>query len=216
MKPRLLALLALLLCGVPAFAQEDDDPPFFPYFGLEIGTGMAPIHTLSNVALVKRHIDLTEDGQAREYDGAWCPNLILSAVWHPELRWEYALTADLSWVHHQMIQYDSFGVDPQGRSRYDIHSYQNIGWKDSDFAAAVFFQIRRFWNPTQKVKLYSAFGGGMVLGGIDHFFSNDLIGIVPSITPIAVRFGTGPLKFFIENTYSPAATGFDLGLGWTF
>ena len=56
----------------------------------------------------------------------------------------------------------------------------------------------------------------MVLGGIDHFFSNDLIGIVPSITPIAVRFGTGPLKFFIENTYSPAATGFDLGLGWTF
>ena len=210
MKPRLLALLALLLCGVPAFAQEDDDPPFFPYFGLEIGTGMAPIHTLSNVALVKRDINLTEDGQAREYDGAWCPNLILSAVWHPELRWEYALTADLSWVHHQMIQYDSFGVDPQGRNRYDLQSYQNIGWKDSDFVAAVFFQIRRFWNPTQKVKLYSAAGLGYVFDPTGDF------GIVPSITPIAVRFGTGPLKFFIEHAYTPAATAVDIGLGWTF
>ena len=78
------------------------------------------------------------------------------------------------------------------------------------------FQARCFWNPTQKVKLYSAFGGGMVLSGKDRFFSDDLIGIVPSITPIAVRFGTGHLKFFIENTYSPAATAFDLGLGWTF
>lgn len=210
MKPRLLALLALLLCGVPAFAQEDDDPPFFPYFGLEIGTGMAPIHTLSNIALFKRAINLTEDGQAREYDGAWCPNLILSAVWHPELRWEYALTADLSWVHHQMIQYDSFGVDPQGRNRYDLHSYQNIGWKDSDFVAAVFFQIRRFWNPTQKVKLYSAAGLGYVFDPTGDF------GIVPSITPIAVRFGTGPLKFFIEHAYTPAATAVDIGLGWTF
>ena len=210
MRPRLLVLAALLLASVSAFAQEDGDPPFSPYFGLEIGTGMAPIHTLSNVSLFKRDINLTEDGQAREYDGAWCPNLSLSAVWHPELRWEFALTSDLSWVHHQMIQYESFGVDPQGRNRYDLHSYQNIGWKDSDFVAAVFFQVRRFWNPTQKVKLYSAAGLGYVFDPSGDF------GIVPSITPIAVRFGTGPLKFFIEHAYTPAATAVGFGLGWTF
>ena len=210
MKPRLLALAALLLFGVSAFAQEDDDPPFSPYFSLEIGTGMAPIHTLSNIAFVKRDTKLSESGQARWYDGAWCPNFSLSAAWHTTLRWEWVVTADLSWVHHQLIQYDSFGVDPQGRNRYDLGSYQNLGWKDSDFAAAVFFQARRFWNPTQKVKLYSAAGLGYVFDPAQDF------SFVPSITPIAVRFGTGPLKFFIENTYSPAATVFDVGLGWTF
>ena len=55
-----------------------------------------------------------------------------------------------------------------------------------------------------------------MLGGKDHYFSDTLVGIVPSITPIAVRFGTGHLTFFIENTYSPAATALNLGLGWTF
>ena len=55
-----------------------------------------------------------------------------------------------------------------------------------------------------------------MLSGKARFFSDDLVGIAPSITPIAVRFGTGPLKFFIENTYSPAATALNLGLGWTF
>ena len=210
MKPWLLVLAALLLSGAPAIAQEDEDPPFSPYFALEIGTGMAPIHTLSNVTLLKRDSHMSESGQAREYDGAWCPNLSLSAVWHPELRWECVLTGGLSWVHHQMLQYDSFGVDPQGRNRYDLQSFHNIGWKDSDPAAAVFFQVRRFWNPTQKVKLYSAAGLGYVFDPSGDF------GIVPSITPIAVRFGTGPLKFFIEHAYTPAATALGIGLGWTF
>jgi hypothetical protein len=210
MKPRILALAALMLISVSTFAQEDEDPPFSPYFSLEIGTGMAPIHTLSNVALVKRDLSLSENGQAREYDGAWCPNLSLSAAWHSELRWEWVVTAGLSWVHHQMIQYDTFGIDPEGRNRYDTGSYHNIGWKDSDFVAAAFFQARRFWNPTQKVKLYSAAGLGYVFDPSGDF------GVVPSLTPIAVRFGTGPMKFFIEHTYSPAATVFDIGLGWSF
>ena len=211
MKPRLLAFAALMLFGVSAFAQEDDDPPFSPYFTLEIGTGMAPIHTLANVVgAAKWDIDLSENGQAPEYDGAWCPNFSLSAAWHTELRWEWVFTAGLSWVHHRMIQFDSFGTDPQGRNRYDLNSSRSIGWKDSDFVAAAFFQARRFWNPTQKVKLYSAAGLGYVFDPSGDF------GVVPSLTPIAVRFGTGPLKFFIEHTYSPAATVFDIGLGWSF
>ena len=210
MKARLFAFAALLLCGVSAFAQEDDDPPFFRYVTLEIGTGMAPIHTLTEVIGTRWHIDLSENGQAPEYDGAWCPSFSLSAAWHTSLRWEWVVSAGLSWVHHQMIQYDAFGIDPQGRNRYDLDSFHNIGWRDSDFTAAVFFQVRRFWNPTQRVKLYSA-------AGLGHVFDSSMEnGIVPSITPIAVRFGTGPLKFFIEHTYSPAATVVDIGLGWSF
>jgi hypothetical protein len=109
-----------------------------------------------------------------------------------------------------MIQYDSFGIDPKGQPRYDLGSHRDAGWKDSLSAAALFVQMRRFWNPTQRVKLYSAAGVGYV------FDPSKNMGVVPSLTPIAVRFGTGHLKFFIENTFSPAATGFDFGLGWTF
>lgn len=210
MKARLLALAALILLSASAFAQEDIDPPFSPYFTLEIGTGMAPIHSFTNITLTKRDLDLADNGQAPNYTGAWCPSFSLSAAWHTLLKWEWVVTAGFSWVHHRMIQYDSFGVDPEGRPRYDLGSHHDIGWKDSYPAGAIFFQARRFWNPTQKVKLYSAAGVGYV------FDSSSDFGVVPSITPIAVRFGTGHLKFFIENTYSPAATVFDFGLGWTF
>ena len=134
----------------------------------------------------------------------------------PRLRLPEKLTGGVSWCHHKVIQYGTFGIDPYGNPRYNLHDPHPDGWRNSAPIGALFFQARRFWNPTQKVKLYSAFGGGLVYGGKDHYVSDTLLGVVPSITPIAVRFGTGPLKFFIENTYSPAATALNLGLGWTF
>ena len=189
MKARLTALVTLLLLGVSAYAQEDD-PPFFKQFSVEIATGFPPIHSLIEINGTRYDKSFARDGKEPDMDGAWMPALSLSAVWN--------------------------GIDPQGNPRYNLKDPHPDGWRDSAPIGALFFQARCFWNPTQKVKLYSAFGGGIVLGGKDHFFSDSLVGIVPSITPIAVRFGTGPLKFFIENTYSPAATAFDLGLGWTF
>ena len=209
MKARLLALAALMLWGVSAFAQEDIDPPFSPYFTLEIGTGMAPIHTLLNGNWTQGGV-VSEEGTRADAGHFWCPSFSVSAAWHTTLKWEWVVTAGYSWVHHQMIQYDSFGVDPEGRPRFDLTSHHDIGWKDSDPAGAIFFQARRFWNPTQKVKLYSAAGLGYVFDPSKDF------AVAPSITPIAVRFGTGHLKFFIENTFSPAATALDFGLGWTF
>ena len=127
------------------------------------------------------------------------------------------LTGGVSWCHHKMTQYGTFGTDPHGKPRYNLKDPHFDGWRDSALAGALFFQARCFWNPTQKVKLYSAFGGGLIAAERGFFLADDArIAPVPSITPIAVRFGTGPLTFFLENTYSPAATGFDIGLGWTF
>ena len=208
MKARLLALAALMLAGVSAYAQEDVDPPFSPYFAVEIGTGLAPIHTWLNSSWALGGI--SDDGQrAVNYD-SFCPAFSLSVAWHPSLKWEVVLTGGYSWVHHRMIQYESFGIDPKGQPRFDLSSHHDAGWKDSLHAGAIFIQVRRFWNPTQKVKLYSAAGFGYAFDPTKEF------GLVPSITPIAVRFGTGHLKFFIENTFSPVATAFDLGLGWAF
>jgi hypothetical protein len=165
---------------------------------------------LINKGSLRLDSELADNGQTALSDDAWCPAFSLSAAWHTSLRWEWVLTGGISWAHTQMIQYGSFGTDPQGRPRYDLQDPHDIGWKDSSLAGALFFQARRFWNPTQKVKLYSAAGMGYVFDPSRDF------GVVPSITPIAVRFGTGHLKFFIENTFSPAATLVDIGLGWAF
>ena len=215
MKAPLTALAALLLLSATAYAQEEE-PPFFTQFSLELATGPAPIHTLLEANGTKYDKSLAQQGKQPDMDGAWMPALSLSAAWRTSLRWEMVLTGGISWCHHKVTQYGTFGIDPQGNPRYNLKDPHPDGWRNSAPIGTLFFQARRFWNPTQKVKLYSAFGGGIVLGGKNHYFSDSLVGIVPSITPIAVRFGTGPLKFFIEHTYSPAATGFDLGLGWTF
>ena len=216
MKARLTALVVLLLLGASAYAQEED-PPFFKQFSVEIAAGvLPPIHTLLEVNGTKYDKSFARDGKEPDMDGAWMPALSLSAVWKTARRWEMVLTGGVSWCHHKVIQYGTFGIDPQGNPRYNLKDPHPDGWRNSAPIGTLFFQARCFWNPTQKVKLYSAFGGGLVLGGKDHFFSDGLVAIVPSITPIAVRFGTGPLTFFLENTYSPAATGFDIGLGCTF
>ena len=217
MKTRLTALVALVLLGASAYAQEED-PPFFKQFSVEIATGLPPIHTLLEVNGTKYNKSLAREGKKADLDGVWVPAWSLSAVWKPARRWEMVLTGGVSWCHHKVIQYGTFGIDPHGNPRYDLYDPHPDGWRDAAPIGDLFFQARCFWNPTQKVKLYSAFGGGVVLVGKDNYVyvMDSQVGVVPSITPIAVRFGTGPLKFFIENTYSPAATGFDLGLGWTF
>ena len=209
MKAWRLALAALLLSGVSAFAQEDDDPLFFRHFTLEVSAGLPPIHTLIATSYLRSDADLADEGIKADLNDYWCPAFSVSAAWHTSLRWEWVLTGGCSWINHGVTRYGTFGIDPQGKPRYDLNDPHPAGRKDSYGTVAIFAQGRRFWNPTQKVKLYSAFGLGIVTDG-------DGLAPLPSLTPIAVRFGTGPLKFFIENTFSPAATLVNLGLGWTF
>ena len=62
MKTRLTALVALLLLGVSAYAQEDD-PPFVKQFSVEIATGFPPIHTLIEVNGTKYDKSFARDGK---------------------------------------------------------------------------------------------------------------------------------------------------------
>jgi hypothetical protein len=210
MKARFLTLVTLVLACATAHAQETEvfEEPFQPYFTLELGTGIAPVHTLLKQSSLAHNYEIADKGLSPK-DSPWSPAFSLSAAWHTALKWEFVLTGGFSWCHYKVVQYDTFGIDPQGRPRYDLDKPLYTYWTDSEFSGTLFFQARRFWNPTQKVKLYSSAGVGLYTDGKE-------IGPVPSVTPIAVRFGTGPLKFFIENTYSPAATAWHMGLGWTF
>jgi hypothetical protein len=211
MKTRFLTLVALLFCCATAHAQDVEvlPEPFDPYFTLEIGTGMAPIHTLVHHWGLKWDDDLADQGLDPISQGSWCPAFSLSAAWHTHLKWEFVLTGGVSWCNYRVIQYDTFGWDPQGKPRYDLDKMLRTYRKNSHYAGALFFQARRFWNPTQKVKLYSAAGAGLYTDGKEVL-------PVPSITPIAVRFAAGQVKFFIESTLSPAATGWNFGMGWSF
>ena len=211
MKVRLLTLALLAVSSTGAFAQEAEEPSvdFQPAFTLEIGSGWTPIHTLVNMSGLRRDFGLADKGQQASSSNAWGPTIFLSAAWQTYLRWEFVLTGGLSWCNYRVIQYDTYGWDPQGKPRYDLDNPLRTYRRNSHYAGALFFQARRFWNPTQKVKLYSAAGVGLYTDGKEFL-------PVPSFTPIAVRFGTGPLKFFIENALSPAATGWNFGLGWTF
>ena len=155
MKTRLTALVALLLLGVSAYAQEED-PPFFKQFSVEIATGLPPIHTLLEVNGTKYDKSFAREGKEPDMNGAWMPALSVSAVWKTAPRWEMVLTGGVSWCHHKVIQYGTFGIDPQGNPRYNLKDPHPDGWRDSAPIGALFFQARCFWNPTQKVKLYSA------------------------------------------------------------
>ena len=210
MKTRFLTLVTLLFLGVTAHAQEAEEyvVPFQPYFTVELGTGIAPIHTLLKESSLSYNHEIADKGLGPQ-GKSWSPAFSLSFAWHPYLKWEFALTGGVSWCHYKVVQYDTFGVDPQGRPRYDLDKPLYPFWTDSYFSGALFVQARRFWNPTQKVKLYTAAGFGAYVQGKE-------IQAVPSLTPIAVRFGTGHFKFFIENTLSPVASLWHMGVGLSF
>lgn len=211
MKTRLLTFAVLFFLGAAAHAQEVEElpEPFRPYFSLELGTGFAPIHTLVHRSSLPWDSGLADQGLDPDTESSWCPAFSLSAVWHTTLRWEFVLTGGLSWCNFKVTQFDTFGVDPKGKPRYDLDKPLRSYRMNSELAGAFFFQARRFWNPTQKIKLYSAVGAGLYSDGKE-------IVPLPSVTPIAVRFGTAPVKFYLEHTYSLAATAWGLGLNWTF
>ena len=94
MKTRLTALVALLLLGVSAYAQEDD-PPFVKQFSVEIATGFPPIHTLLEINGTKYDKSFARDGKEPDMNGAWMPALSVSAVWKTARRWEMVRRAAL-------------------------------------------------------------------------------------------------------------------------
>lgn len=219
MKALLTAITALLSLGATALAQEETTlPETFPRrFSLELAVGLAPIHTLVNINGLRYERTFSDEGREPDLSDCLAPALSLSAVWKTFPRWEMVLTGGASWCHHKVVRYDSFGIDPQGRPRYDLYKPHPDGSMNSALSFSLFFQARYFWNPAKKIQFYSAFGGGFILNGTGFYLADDArLAFVPSLTPIAVRFNAGPLHFFLENAYSPAATLVNGGLGWTF
>lgn len=204
-----LILIALLLSGVAAYGQEGQ-PSWRKTFSLEVGVAPGPLHMQSHFISPSWEEEkaLAELGQAASSNNAFHPSVSLSGVWRTGYRWETVATAGVSWSICRITQYDSFGIDPEGKPRYDLTKGTPAGWKALSPVASLTVQCRVFWNPRWKVQAYSAFGAG--------FSTRTEFLPLPSFIPAGVRLGGGPLYFYAETGFTPFSSFLHGGLGWRF
>lgn len=212
MRTRVL-LAAALLFGMAAAASAQirysRDLPYSKSWSIEVGTGIRPIQMMISP---NRHVQqvLAPYGQDIDTDGAFFPVISLTGVMRTRPRTEFTMTAGASWYHHKVIQYSVFGTDPNGEPRYNLEDGSPAGWMDSCAAYSVTFQWRHLWNPDNAFVLYTGLGAGVAFAYFSDFFP------LPSITPIAFRYGGRHIYGFAELTVSPIASMVHGGLGWHF
>ena len=196
------SMFLVLLATVSAHGQD-----FRKSFSLEIGAAPGPLHMQAGPSWTEKK-DLAEQGQEAFTHDIIPPAVSLSAVWRTGYRWETLVTGCFSWIHAPVTQYETFGIDPQGKPRYDLTKGTPAGWKDLFPTGSITVQWRVFWNPQWKVQPYSGFGAGLST-------ATEWIPL-PSLVPVGVRFGRGHLYGFLETGFTPFATIGHGGLGWRF
>ena len=152
---RFFSLFLVLLATVSAYGQD-----FRKSFSLEIGAAPGPLHMQAGPSW-KEKKDLAEQGQEAFTHDIIPPAVSLSAVWRTGYRWETLVTGCFSWIHAPVTQYETFGIDPQGKPRYDLTKGTPAGWKNMFPTGSITVQWRVFWNPQWKVQPYSGFGAGL-------------------------------------------------------
>lgn len=223
MRARLL-IAALVLFGLfsgTAWGQEvekDDgakdvrvsqNVPFEKSYSIEIGTGIRPFQMMINPVRAAQ-VRLAPKGQDVDTDGSFYPVVNLTGVLRSGWKTEFTLSAGASWYHHRLIQYPSFGMDPNGKPRYDLEHGERVGWMDSIPAFSGTFQWRHLWNPSNAFLVYTALGAGVTVSYFSSFFP------LLSLTPVAFRYGGEHFYAYTELTLGPLASFVHGGLGWRF
>ena len=223
MRARLL-IAALVLFGLfsgTAWGQEvekDDgakdvrvsqNVPFEKSYSIEIGTGIRPFQMMINPVRAAQ-VRLAPKGQDVDTDGSFYPVVNLTGVLRSGWKTEFTLSAGASWYHHRLIQYPSFGVDPNGKPRYDLEHGERVGWMDSIPAFSGTFQWRHLWNPSNAFLVYTALGAGVTVSYFSSFFP------LLSLTPVAFRYGGEHFYVYTELTLGPLASFVHGGFGWRF
>ena len=197
MKARLFLCSMLLFASFASFAQEEKS------FSLELGTGFAPLHSL-----VDGVHKITYEGE--NVSLIYSPTFALSGVWRINSRSEWLVTGGVTWDYYNVLQYGTFGIDPDGNPRYDLSSEAlPTGRKNGDLSASITIRYRRIWNPEKPCSVYSGAGLGYV------YFQKD-VAPAPEITLIGVKYSWTHFQLFLENTYGPHATFLHGGIGWRF
>ena len=209
MRARLLAAALLLTVAPAAFSQEEEAalPAFRKSYSIELGTGLPPLHmSLMPSRAVKDAY--AQKGQSVSSRQTFYPVISLTGTVRTSRKSEHTLTAGLSWCFHPVTRYGVFGTDPDGKPRYDLSDGSPAGWEHSSPVFTFTWHWRHLWNPDGKVVAYSGVGAGFPF--MDGLFP------LPSVTPIAIRFGGAHLYGFAECTLGPVASILHAGLGWKF
>ena len=209
---RKLPIITAFLLGTSFFAQAQEEPAFKPVFSIELSTGIQPLHSNYSPSTARKR-ELAERGQEYVGSTAYRPVINLTGVYRPWKRTEFTFTAGVTWCHHQLMQYDEFGTDPDGKPRYNYINSEKVrhlaGWTDSTPLFSATLQWRHLWTPRHDLVLYSGAGAGVV-------FISRVIYPVPSVTPIGLRWDIQHFYIFAEGTIGPLATFVQGGLGWHF
>ena len=207
----ILAVAVVLATSTSVVAQEYGASrlPYPKSFSIEAGTGLLPLH-MSFIPTYAYEEKLADKGQEAISEGSSYPVLNITGVLRTRPRTEFTLTAGASWYHHRIMQYSVFGIDPEGKPRYNLQDGTYIGWKDSEPVFTLTFQWRHLWNPQNAFVVYSALGAGLVIPT-----SMDMAPM-PSLTPIAFRYGGRHFYGFAELTLGTLATIVHGGFGWHF
>lgn len=205
-----LVLLGSSFFSFSAFCQEKEDgATFIKSYSIEVGTGLRPVQMMITPTRAIRE-ELAPLGQDIDTEGEFCPVISLTGVLRSGWKTEFTLTAGASWYHHRLIQYPTFGVDPEGKPRYDLEHGERVGWKDSIPAYSLTFQWRHLWNPSKAFLVYTGIGAGVTNSYFSEFFP------LLSITPVGFRYGGTHFYAFAELTGGPIASFVHGGLGWRF
>lgn len=218
MRRFILAFVLFALTWLSAIAQErayslpSSSQPFRQTFSVEAGTGVGPWHMriIYMSPSYERRREFAKYGQDADMDSAIYPALDLSLVWRTSEHWEHAFTVGVSWCHHQVLQYEEFGVDPDGNPRYDLSSGTPVGWTDSTPFTSFTWQARRLYNPQAKVQMYSGIGLGIITDLNTGAFP------LPAFTLFGARYTTPHFYFYFELPLSDIALLAHGGFGWKF
>lgn len=199
MKAKLFLCCALLSSSLFAAAQEEKT------FSLELGTGFAPAQSFLYRTMRK---ELAPKGQTATL--YYSPTFALSGVWRINSRSEWLVTGGTAWNYYDVFQYGTFGVDPNGKPRYDHFSEpQPAGKGNGDLSVSLAIRYRRIWNPEKPCSVYSGLGFGIAYAHKEFF-------PLPELTIIGVKYSWTHFQLFLENTYGPHATLLHGGFGWRF
>ena len=207
MKLRLLIAAAALL-GAIGSASAQEPGAFGKSYSIELSTGLPPLH-MTFAPTWEEEYAWAQKGQGMNSEGGFYPVINVTGVLRPRLKTEFTLTAGTSWYHHRITQYSTFGIDPEGKDRYNLKDGHPAGWKDSGRSYSLTFQWRHLWNPEKAFSMYTALGAGLV------YFDGDCVPL-PSLTPIAFRYGGRHFYAFTELTLGTMASLVQGGLGWRF
>ena len=212
MRFRLILTVTVLIASattVPAQTNGDYRLPYPKSYSIEVGTGLQPLH-MTFIPSYGYEGEIADKGQAVSSKDSFYPVVSLTGVLRTRPKTEFTASAGASWCHHRNMQCSVFGTDPQGKPRYNINDWTYTEWMDSEPVFTLTFQWRHLWNPQNAFVIYTALGAGLVVP------TSMETAPMPSLTPVAFRYGGKHFYAFTELTLGTLATFVHGGLGWRF